>query len=447
MNARSILTKWRRSRAGHRFCWAMIFLLGISLLTGCDYGPRGRTPLPPCTADQLLAPTNLSPGGERIIASRSPDLNTLTWEYAGDCAPSTFRVQVYIPAAVYPMGGYYADLDGSARSYSIGPLDAGRMYTWKVTAMSGPDLGPSSRTEVFFTGPVCSSAGRASYQAPILLRPLNGEVVSTRLSIHVPGGPDFASVSVPMEWDDPTTCLPPGGYTVEVSQDPTFRRDDAWASIISAYNSTTADFFISPGTEWHDCERCYWRVLTGWPWTTVGGTPEAPYARVYAISEVWSFVINTTGIICPPDLGPVITPILPFIVPTEATPMLETPLAGVLRPANCRAGPGMDYPVVDILDQGTSLPINGRNQQGTWWQVLDAHNQLNCWLAGGLIDIRGETGVVPVLAVAPPVSTDTPVPKSGRVDCSQYNSITCLQHANGCIWDANTMPNGRCVNR
>jgi uncharacterized protein YraI len=448
MNIRSGFSKYRLSRAARRCCLGMAIVLGISLLAGCVFSPGGGTPLPPCLPGELVAPTHLSPGQGRIITSRSPDHDTLTWDYTGRCRPSAFRVEVLIPAEVYARGGYHAELDGSSRSYSIGPLELGAMYTWRVTAMSGTDLGPASTTEVFFTGPICSAADRVSYPAPILLRPLNGEVVSSTLTIHVSGGPDYPSVSVPMEWDDPMTCLPPEGYTVEVSRDPTFRREDAWASIIDANNSMTVNFFFSPGTEWHDCERYYWRVMTGWPWTSSGGTPEEPYSRVYSISEVWSFVVNTTGMICPPELGPIITPIPPFSFPPETTPIAGTPLAGVNQAANCRSGPGMDYPVADILPQGLSLPINGRNQQGSWWQVLDPQIQRNCWLAGNVIDLSGETGDVPVIAVAPPAPTDTPVPGPGAFNCAQFNKNqqACIKNSH-CTWDSNRSPNSPCVNK
>jgi hypothetical protein len=98
----------------------------------------------------------------------------------------------------------------------------------------------------------------------------------------------------------------------------------------------------------------------------------------------------------------------------------------------------MDYPVADILPQGLSLPINGRNQQGTWWQVLDPQIQRNCWLAGNVIDLSGGTSDVLVIAVAPPAPTDTPVPGPGPVNCAQYNNEeSCKQHPNSCVWNQN----------
>jgi hypothetical protein len=103
---------------------------------------------------------------------------------------------------------------------------------------------------------------------------------------------------------------------------------------------------------------------------------------------------------------------------------------------------------LDILAQGLSLPINGRNQASTWWQVLDANIQRSCWLAGNVIDLSGDTNSVPVIAVAAPTPTDTPVPVGpGPVNCAQYTSNTCPQHADACRWDPKAAPGGKCVNK
>jgi uncharacterized protein YraI len=118
-------------------------------------------------------------------------------------------------------------------------------------------------------------------------------------------------------------------------------------------------------------------------------------------------------------------------------------MASILQPANCRSGPGLDYPVLDILSQGLSLPINGRNQQRTWWQVLDANIPRNCWLAGNLIDLTGDADSVLVITVAPPEPTPTYTPMPGGVNCSRYNANTCGQHP-ACEWNSNLK---QCANK
>jgi len=339
------------------------------------------------------------------------------------------------------------DLDGSTRSWTVGPLELATTYFWQVEPLSGSDLGPGSALQDFYTGPVCSSGDRASYSPAVLLRPFDGEVIRSSFPIHISSGGEYLSVGFPMTWDDPTTCLPPEGYTLQWSRDPTFLHVDLWASSIYLHSGTYLWFFFTPGTEWHDCERYYWRVLTGRLDTS--GAPSAdPYAEIYAISETWSFLINTSGLICPLDGLRIITPFPAITLPPEGVPGPGTPMADVKQPANCRSGPGMDYVVLDLIAQGTSLLINGRNQASTWWQVLDANIQRNCWLAGNVIDLSGDTNSVPVIAVAAPTPTDTPVPVGpGPVNCAQYTSNTCPQHADACRWDPKAAPGGKCVNK
>jgi hypothetical protein len=96
----------------------------------------------------------------------------------------------------------------------------------------------------------------------------------------------------------------------------------------------------------------------------------------------------------------------------------------------------MDYPALDILPQGLSVPVNGRNQEGSWWQVLDSNLQLNCWLSGNVIVLSGDTENVPVVQAAPPpvpVPSDTPM-----FNCGQYNANNCPQafckpEGNACV--------------
>jgi uncharacterized protein YraI len=325
------------------------------------------------------------------------------------------------------------------------------MYSWRVTVMNGTEPGPMSALETFFTGPYCSEADRASYSPAVLLRPFDGEIIRSTIHLEDPGG-SYDNPILVFEWDDPTACLPTEGYGVEISRDPTFRRADLSPGSIPGHHGgnqhTSAMWFWAPGTEWHDCERYYWRVLTGWPWTSTGGTPDPPYSRVYAVSETWSFVLNTSGMICPLDGLRIITPFPAITLPPEGVPGPGTPMADVKQPANCRSGPGMDYVVLDLIAQGTSLLINGRNQASTWWQVLDANIQRSCWLALNVADVSGETSGVPVIAVAPPAATDTPVPVGpGPVNCAQYTSNTCPQHADACRWDPKAAPGGKCVNK
>ena len=55
---------------------------------------------------------------------------------------------------------------------------------------------------------------------------------------------------------------------------------------------------------------------------------------------------------------------------TPAVPPAVSPAVTVIvEGANLRAGPGTDYPVVNVLYQDDTAPLLGRNQSGDWLQL------------------------------------------------------------------------------
>jgi hypothetical protein len=65
---------------------------------------------------------------------------------------------------------------------------------------------------------------------------------------------------------------------------------------------------------------------------------------------------------------------------------------------NVRSGPGTNHRVVGQLRFGQSLPVIGRNGDGTWWQVQTASGP--AWVAAS-VTISARTASVPVVASAP----------------------------------------------
>ncbi len=408
----------------------MTLVIGLLLLAGllgaCTLPKGGGT----CRFEDLVPPTNLSPNDlDTPLENLTP---TLSWQYTAGCNPENFRVEVFATGWAYPVHSYRAEIDGSSRSLTVGPLQPGTFYEWSVTPISDLREG-EKEAAMFVTGPACSSADRRAYTPPTLLSPFDGQVISS-ISEGTRGGTTWRSPMIIFAWENSMTCLPTEGYTVQLSRDRDFTHyDPIVRGSFFSESRTSTPWFFPPEIEWHDCDRIFWRVLIG----SLDGD-------VYATSVAWSFIINTSGGVCPPDLGVILTPI-----PFSDLPLGPTiPTARLNQAANCRSGPGMDYPVADILPQGLSLPINGRNQQGSWWQVLDPQIQRNCWLAGNVIDLSGETGDVPVIAVAPPAPTDTPVPGPGAFNCAQFNKNqqACIKNSH-CTWDSNRSPNSPCVNK
>jgi len=68
---------------------------------------------------------------------------------------------------------------------------------------------------------------------------------------------------------------------------------------------------------------------------------------------------------------------------------------------NVRSGPSTEYTAVNVLQQGQTCAIIGRNSDNSWWQVA-CGGGLQGWIFGQLVDIAGDTEPIPMVAVAPP---------------------------------------------
>jgi len=74
----------------------------------------------------------------------------------------------------------------------------------------------------------------------------------------------------------------------------------------------------------------------------------------------------------------------PEATPTEtAIPVTDTPQVSpeikLSKNSNCRVGPSTLYNIIDQIAAGTSLPVTGRNEDNSWWQVINATGH-DCWI-------------------------------------------------------------------
>jgi parallel beta-helix repeat protein len=107
----------------------------------------------------------------------------------------------------------------------------------------------------------------------------------------------------------------------------------------------------------------------------------------------------------PPTATATVTPTPTSTLSTTVTPTLtatpSTPTATLLQNAYCLHGPAEGYDSVTTLFQGIQVPIEGRNQDGTWWYVLPPNSQIRCWVAGTLVRTSGNVNGLPVVEAAP----------------------------------------------
>lgn len=82
---------------------------------------------------------------------------------------------------------------------------------------------------------------------------------------------------------------------------------------------------------------------------------------------------------------------------------------------NVRSGPGVDYPVLGSLASGQSFQINGKNPEGTWWQVIYPPGSGSlAWVSADTeYSTSGSVEAVPIAQLPPtPPPTVTPTPTS-----------------------------------
>ncbi len=189
--------------------------------------------------------------------------------------------------------------------------------------------------------------------APLLLSPADGADVT--------GEPLLT-------WSYPDTSCHPYSYAVDISSDASFTDTSLGFGTLD-YNETSRQWPLPAG-------QCYyWRVKAYVP--DVKGPP----------SSAWKFCLTAS------------------ITTTPSTATLT-----LIKNANCRQGPGTAYDSVDALLQGTSVAIEGRNEDSSWFWVLKPSGSKRCWISASVGTASGNWQAVPVIAAPPPPVTATSTP-------------------------------------
>ncbi len=113
---------------------------------------------------------------------------------------------------------------------------------------------------------------------------------------------------------------------------------------------------------------------------------------------------------------------------TPAPTSTPLPVQLVLRVTrervNCRLGPGVQYELVNELEQGETARAVGRNDSSTWWYVRDPGNPNGyCWLSSEVTSIDGDGTTLPLAHPPGTMVTDmnlTVDPNRVVVECTQF---------------------------
>ena len=101
------------------------------------------------------------------------------------------------------------------------------------------------------------------------------------------------------------------------------------------------------------------------PNINLGGTSDAPTA---ALAPTSTEGVPPTSTSLPTETS----------IPATDTPSI-TPEITLTKNSNCRLGPALNYVVVDQIVSGRTFAVIGRNEENTWWQIVNDTNR-ECWI-------------------------------------------------------------------
>lgn len=93
----------------------------------------------------------------------------------------------------------------------------------------------------------------------------------------------------------------------------------------------------------------------------------------------------------------------PEAAPTESSDETDGPTATTKQDLNVRGGPGTEYPIQDVLQGGETVPVIGKNEDGSWLMVnVDGESG---WVSTYYTNTSGLEDVPVVQAPPPPVAS------------------------------------------
>jgi len=372
-----------KSNRSSRFLIGGALLVLAALLAACEF-PFGKD----CA---LARPFDISPTFGEVVGTLTP---TIYWDYDGLCAPDGFEISLGT-SHLRTEDDITETVDARTGSWTPpGPLEPATFYRVRVRAVRGSMDGPVGFSG-FRTGPVCAVGVPSAYPAPTLLSPEDGAVITEAATYSPAPGEEWTTPLLDFAWEGESGCVTPNGYLLQVSRFASFT--PAWATTELRSYEDIAWHEFAPGEEWHDCQRYYWRVT---PW--LGDELFGPN------SETWSFVINTSGALCPLELAePIIEhegPGIPFSVSGHAA------IAGHVWHDEC----AVPWESTDVAPPGCVIMPDGGME------------------ANGLLD-SGESGIEGVTVLL----DDQPCPGtdgwSEETDASGYYSFHNLTAGTYCI--------------
>jgi uncharacterized protein YgiM (DUF1202 family) len=155
---------------------------------------------------------------------------------------------------------------------------------------------------------------------------------------------------------------------------------------------------------------------------TAMATPPAVAIPAEAVSASPTLVLTSTIISSPQAVPLPATPAVPSLTPLPPPTFTAAgdqsgngPILTALVGLNVRAGPGLDYPIVDKLAQGQSAQVSGKNSEGTWWQIVYPPGSSSlAWVSAeaqySTVSTAEEVQLAQLPSPPPPTATSTSAP-------------------------------------
>lgn len=96
-----------------------------------------------------------------------------------------------------------------------------------------------------------------------------------------------------------------------------------------------------------------------------------------------------------PTLPPPTNTAAPTATVTPSVPTVSVSIA-----TNCRTGPDVAYPLVMVLQPGTSADVVGKYTATNYW-IIKTPTDGTCWLWGEYATLQGDTATLPEMAAPP----------------------------------------------
>lgn len=103
------------------------------------------------------------------------------------------------------------------------------------------------------------------------------------------------------------------------------------------------------------------------------------------------------------------------------TPVPVVPFITITRPMNLRRGPGTNYSIVRVAEEGERFDITGRNSNGSWWRI-DVEGE-NAWVYAAYVTATNADRIRSVPTPIPPRPTATAVPQSSSLESEELDTF------------------------